>query len=110
MSKRRVYLGVDGGGTKTEFVAIDDVGTVVARQIEGTTYHLQVGLDGAVRALEAGITGICAQLDIEPADLAYVFFGLPAFGEDAVIDPKLDEQCARLLGHHRYRCGNDMIC
>ncbi|MGN6278350.1 MAG: N-acetylglucosamine kinase [Sphingomonas sp.] len=110
MSKRRVYLGVDGGGTKTEFVAIDDVGTVVARQIEGTTYHLQVGLDGAVRALDAGITCICAQLDIEPADLAYVFFGLPAFGEDAVIDPKLDEQCARLLGHNRYRCGNDMIC
>jgi N-acetylglucosamine kinase-like BadF-type ATPase len=83
---------------------------VVARQIEGTTYHLQVGLDGAVRALEAGIAGVCAQLDITPAELAYVFFGLPAFGEDSAIDPQLDRQCRRLLGHDRYRCGNDMIC
>ena len=52
MSAARIFLGVDGGGTKTEFVAIDAAGAVVARQIEGTTYHLQVGLAGAVRALE----------------------------------------------------------
>jgi N-acetylglucosamine kinase-like BadF-type ATPase len=110
MSAPRYFLGVDGGGTKTEFVCIDGAGAVVARQIEGTTYHLQVGLDGAVRALEAGITGICAQLDIAPSDLGFVFFGLPAFGEDAAIDPQLDHHCGRLLGHDRYRCGNDMIC
>lgn len=110
MSSARLFLGVDGGGTKTEFVAIDAGGAVVARQIEGTTYHLQVGLDGAVGALEAGITGICGQLGITPADLAYVFFGLPAYGEDKSIDPQLEVQCRRLLGHDRYRCGNDMIC
>jgi len=39
-----------------------------------------------------------------------VFFGLPAYGEDAVIDPQLEAHCARLLGHDRYSCGNDMIC
>jgi N-acetylglucosamine kinase-like BadF-type ATPase len=110
MSAARIFLGVDGGGTKTEFVAIDAAGAVVARQIEGTTYHLQVGLAGAVRALEAGIASICAQLDITPADLAYAFFGLPAFGEDSAVDPQLEAQCRRLLGHDRYRCGNDMIC
>lgn len=110
MSGARYFLGVDGGGTKTEFVCIDEAGTVIARQIEGTTYHLQVGLHGAVRALEAGITGIWHQVGIEAADLQYVFFGLPAYGEDAVIDPQLEAHCARLLGHDRYRCGNDMIC
>jgi len=110
MSNARLFLGVDGGGTKTEFVCIDGAGAVVARQIEGTTYHLQVGLDGAVRALEAGIAGICAQLDITPADLAYTFFGLPAFGEDSTIDPQLERASRDLLGHNRYRCGNDMIC
>ena len=110
MSEARYFLGVDGGGTKTEFVCIDRAGEVVARRIEGTTYHLQVGLDGAVRALEAGIAGVCAELGITPADLAFTFFGLPAYGEDGVIDPQLDAACARLLGHDRYRCGNDMIC
>jgi N-acetylglucosamine kinase-like BadF-type ATPase len=110
MSTPHYFLGVDGGGTKTEFVCIDAAGDVVARQIEGTTYHLQVGLDGAVRAIEAGITGICAQAGVDPSALTFAFFGLPAFGEDAAIDPLLDQHCGRLLGHDRYRCGNDMIC
>ncbi|WP_066583925.1 N-acetylglucosamine kinase [Sphingomonas pruni] len=110
MTTTRYFLGVDGGGTKTEFVCIDGAGNVVARQIEGTTYHLQVGLDGAVRALESGIAGICAQIGIEPAGLAFTFFGLPAYGEDKAIDPLLDQHCRRLLGHDRYRCGNDMVC
>ena len=52
MSNARLFLGVDGGGTKTEFVCIDGAGAVVARQIEGTTYHLQVGLDGAVVGID----------------------------------------------------------
>jgi N-acetylglucosamine kinase-like BadF-type ATPase len=110
MSTPRYFLGVDGGGTKTEFLCIDSAGEVVARQIEGTTYHLQVGLDGAVQALESGIAGICAQVGINPSGLAFAFFGLPAFGEDAAIDPMLEQHCGRLLGHDRYRCGNDMIC
>jgi N-acetylglucosamine kinase-like BadF-type ATPase len=110
MSTPRYFLGVDGGGTKTEFVCIDGAGDVVARQIEGTTYHLQVGLDRAVRAIEAGITGICAQVGVDPSALTFAFFGLPAFGEDAAIDPLLEQHCGRLLGHDRYRCGNDMIC
>lgn len=110
MSVEPLYLGVDGGGTKTEFVCINEAGAVVGRHAEGTTYHLQVGLDGAIQALQDGIAGVCAQAGIVPSDLAYTFFGLPAFGEDAVIDPQLDQHCRRLIGHDGYLCGNDMIC
>jgi len=110
MSERRIFLGVDGGGTKTEFVCIDESGAVVGRHVEGTTYHLQVGLEGAVRALGDGIAGVCAQAGLTRGDLAFAFFGLPAFGEDAVIDPQLEQHCERLLGHDRFACGNDMIC
>jgi N-acetylglucosamine kinase-like BadF-type ATPase len=110
MSGKRVFLGVDGGGTKTEFLCIDDTGKVLGRDLQGTTYHLQVGLEGAIGALNAGIRGVCERADITPADLAYAFFGLPAFGEDAVIDLQLDRHCGDLLGHNRYLCGNDMVC
>jgi N-acetylglucosamine kinase-like BadF-type ATPase len=105
-----IFLGVDGGGTKTEFVCIDERRQVVARALTGTTYHLQVGLDEAIRRLGEGVDAVCGQLGIVAGDLGHAFFGLPAFGEDAAIDPRLDAACGRLLGHDRYRCDNDMVC
>lgn len=104
------FLGVDGGGTKTEFVCIDGDGAVLARAITGTTYHLEVGVEEAVRRLGEGIDAICGELDIAPAAFDFAFFGLPAYGEDGAVDPQLHAACGRLLGHDRFACGNDMIC
>lgn len=105
-----LFLGVDGGGTKTEFVCVDESTTVVARALTGTIYHLQVGLDEAVTRIAEGVGAVCSQLGVSPADLRYAFFGLPAYGEDATVDPLLDAACGRILGHDRYRCDNDMVC
>lgn len=105
-----LFLGVDGGGTKTEFVLIDVEGAVCARAVTGTTYHLQLGLAEAVRRLSQGLEDVCAQAKVEPSALDHAFFGLPAYGEDAAIDPQLDAACEQLLGHGRYACGNDMVC
>ncbi|MES2058416.1 MAG: BadF/BadG/BcrA/BcrD ATPase family protein [Pseudomonadota bacterium] len=110
MNDRTYFLGVDGGGTKTEFVCIDAGGSTVARAVTGTTYHLEVGMDEAVSRLEQGIAAICSEFGISPDALSFVFFGLPAYGEDSVIDPQLHTACGRLLGHDRYACGNDMVC
>jgi N-acetylglucosamine kinase-like BadF-type ATPase len=105
-----LFLGVDGGGTKTEFVCISADGSVVARAVTGTTYHLQVGLDEAVARLQRGIFQVCDYLQITPAAFTHTFFGLPAYGEDSTVDPLLAAACGRLLGHERYLCGNDAVC
>ena len=104
------FLGVDGGGTKTEFVCIDDSGVQIAGATLGTTYHVEVGHEEAVRRLGEGVTRICLTLGIAPTDLTQVFFGLPGYGEDRTVDPLLYAACGALLGHDRYTCGNDMVC
>ncbi|MBW6526440.1 N-acetylglucosamine kinase [Sphingomonas sp. RHCKR7] len=104
------YLGVDGGGTKTEFVLIDAAGAVITRAVTGTTYHLEVGEEEAVRRIAEGVSAICTQIGAAPAHLDHVFLGLPAYGEDSVVDPRLDAAVRDLLGHARYRCDNDMVC
>lgn len=104
------FIGVDGGGTKTDFVCIDASGQVCARSRVGPTYHLQVQVDGVERALSQGFGAIVSELRIALTDIAFAFIGLPAFGEDSVIDPQLDAACARILGHRRYECANDMVC
>lgn len=106
----RLYLGVDGGGTSTEFVCIDGSGRQLASARIGTTYHLEVGQAEVVARLQTGLRAICDQLTIMPDTFASVFFGLPGFGEDRLVDPQLDQACGAMLGHARYRCGNDMVC
>ena len=104
-----LFLGVDGGGTKTCFVLIKD-GVEVARHVEPSGYHLQVGLDGLAATLTAGVAAVLATARSGADDVAHAFFGLPAYGEDSRVTAQLDAMPGAVLGHHRFTVGNDMVC
>jgi len=104
------FLGVDGGGTKTAFVLIDRAGREVARYEGGSSYHVEIGVERLHVVLNQGVQSVLKQAGASPADVVFAFFGLPAHGEDSKIQPMLDVIPEALLGHHRYACGNDMIC
>ena len=105
-----MFLGVDGGGTKTAFVLIDTDGNVRARHQESSSYYLETGLDGTRSVLGKGIAAVLAQADLTAAGLRYAFFGLPAYGEDSLIQPQLDALPQAFLQREQYRCDCDMIC
>jgi N-acetylglucosamine kinase-like BadF-type ATPase len=108
---RNLYLGVDGGGTKTRFALMDDDGALVGEAQTGTTYHPEVGLDGVARILTDGIARVLAHAGVQDTHaIAYAFFGLPAHGEDTHATARLDAIPTQVLGHDRYRCDNDMVC
>jgi N-acetylglucosamine kinase-like BadF-type ATPase len=104
------FLGVDGGGTKTCFVLLDCGGKVAAAHEGPTSDHLQVGIDGVREVLAAGLAELFREAEIGSSAVAYAFFGLPAHGEDSAAQVLLDGLPEPLLGHRRYRCGNDMTC
>lgn len=104
------FLGVDGGGSKTAFVLIDDRGRVLASHTEGPAYYLEIGLD-ELRAMLARGIGMTLQLGgLAPAELTYAFLGLPAYGEDSGLLPVLDSIASPTLPPGHFRCGNDMEC
>jgi N-acetylglucosamine kinase-like BadF-type ATPase len=105
-----MFLGVDGGGTKTAFALVDSQGKVLARHAESSAYYLEVGMDGAAAMLERGCGALFAAAGVTASDIDFAFFGLPAYGEDRVIQPQLDALPRQVLGHGRYLCGNDMVC
>lgn len=105
-----MFLGVDGGGTKTAFALVDAAGTVLARHEESSAYYIEVGMDGAAAMLARGCAAVFAQAGVGPDDLAFAFFGLPAYGEDRAAQAQLDALPRTILGHERYLCGNDMVC
>jgi len=106
----RAYLGVDGGGSKTRFLLIDDSGYVLADHTEGPAYYLETGLPALSTMLAQGIGQVLGRAGIGTDDLGFAFFGLPAYGEDSSLLATLDALPSAVLPRERYRCGNDMIC
>jgi N-acetylglucosamine kinase-like BadF-type ATPase len=72
-----MYLGVDGGGTKTALCLVDEGGHVAARTQASSCYYFTEGIDLVGRVLQEGIDEVCEQASVTPADIRYAFFGLP---------------------------------
>jgi N-acetylglucosamine kinase-like BadF-type ATPase len=105
-----MFLGVDGGGTKTAFALIDSAGRVLARHQDSSAYYIEVGMAGVAAMLARGCEAVCKAAGVTAADVSFAFFGLPAHGEDRTVLPQLDALPRAVLGHDRYLCGNDMVC
>ena len=106
----RRYLGVDGGGSKTAFVLIDESGRVLATHQEGPAYYLQTGVAEMRAMLARGMLATLAQATLAPAAVDFAFLGLPAYGEDSQLLETLDTVAAPTLAPGRFRCGNDAVC
>ena len=106
----KTYLGVDGGGSKTRFLLIDEDGKVLGTHTEGSAYHLEIGLEALEAMLARGIGRPCSRPHVTPSDLTFAFLGLPAYGEDRTLLPRLDAAPRLRFAAGRYRCGNDMVC
>jgi N-acetylglucosamine kinase-like BadF-type ATPase len=105
-----MFLGVDSGGTKTALCLISAQGELVAQTETDGTYYNDRGIELVARVLQEGVTSVCAQAQISAREVEYAFLGLPGYGEIARDIPALDEAPRAALGHHRYRCDNDMVC
>ncbi|MGC8967950.1 MAG: BadF/BadG/BcrA/BcrD ATPase family protein [Thermus sp.] len=73
-----IFLGADGGGTKTRFVAVDEAGKVVAERVLGTAYLPAVGREGVEAVFREALKGLPPP--------AYVVAGLGGYGEVAAWD------------------------
>ena len=112
MARQRVrtFLGVDGGGSKTAFLLIDESGRLLASHTEGPAYYLEIGWDALRSMLARGIRATLASGSVSSENLDYAFIGLPAYGEDSKLLPQLDAAPSPPLLPMRYSCGNDAAC
>ena len=106
----KTFLGVDGGGSKTAFLLIDESGRVLASHTEGPAYYLEIGWDALHSMLARGIRATLAVGQMSSEDPDYAFIGLPAYGEDSKLLAQLDAAASPPLVSGRYRCGNDATC
>ena len=71
-----LYLGADGGGTKTHIVLIDEGKNLVSEGIAGASNPLRVGLETAVSNIIQAINSACDKAQVSRGDIVSAFLGL----------------------------------
>ena len=71
-----IYLGVDGGGTKTHAVLFDERKNVIGEGFAGASNPLRVGLEPAVNNIFLALTAASEAANESRSDIAAAVFGL----------------------------------
>lgn len=56
-----LYLGIDGGGTKTEFCLADSSGQVISRTVLGPSNPVDIGIEETISVLKEGVFAVLPQ-------------------------------------------------
>jgi len=84
-----LFLGVDGGGTKTAFALAERSGRIISTVTGTGSSYKQHGIDRTVGLLYDNTVLCLENSGAGPADLSGICFGLPCFGESARGDREL---------------------
>jgi N-acetylglucosamine kinase-like BadF-type ATPase len=105
----RVFLGVDGGGTKTAFALVTGDGELLATALAPSCYYLGQSIGLVEEVLRNGVEAVCGTAGLRSGEITHAFVALPGYGEVSRDIETLNEIPGRVLGHQRYGCDNDMV-
>ena len=102
-----MYIAIDGGGTKTEYLLLNEQFEVVKRHLGGCVNHdfLQDGWQGTKQELGSGIHALIDGSQWQIEDIKDVTAGLS--GIDTCSDEKRIDECMRELGLQKFAVCND---
>jgi glucosamine kinase len=90
-----LYLGFDGGGTKTECCAVDATGRLVGHGLAAASNPLRVGYAAAIQALDASAAEALRAADAGHDDVRGVCAALAGAGRASVV-ARMHEEAAKL--------------
>lgn len=101
-----LYLGIDGGGTKTEAVLCSEDGVIVARAIAGASAPISV----PVPQLTSTLRQLFADLNLDARGNVVGYAGISGCATER--DRSIFERCSRevLPGNVSLRTGSDCVC
>jgi N-acetylglucosamine kinase-like BadF-type ATPase len=79
----RYVIGVDGGGTKTEFVLLDSSGNVIGRTKGESTNYQVMGGKRLKEELLRGFTTLMTSANVAPNKIDQLFLGLAGAGRES---------------------------
>lgn len=102
--RRKVMIGIDGGGSKTELVLFDEDGTLLDRAVLGACNPNAIGIRECAALLSRGIGELCP----ENAELSGIYVGSAGFllGNNA---KDVRALLKKAFPHVRIKCNTDIL-
>lgn len=104
-----IFLGCDGGSTKTELLIADETGRVLAHRVFSGCNYAFLGRDGFANHMENALSAVLADAGLLPSDLTFCLFGLPIYGEIPETEENIPAVLTAILGCTPYRIVNDSV-
>lgn len=104
---REIYLGVDGGGTKTAFLLDVDGKRFESKQI--TIHPKQVTKQQFFEIMKLGVGEVCRKACIDPEEILYTFVAAPGYGQYPDTESYIDEGIREAIGSDRFKVANDCV-
>ncbi|MGG7078705.1 N-acetylglucosamine kinase [Clostridium sardiniense] len=102
------YLGIDGGGTKTQFTLVNEKLEVIYSVKRGTSHFKQVGFNGVKEVLQDGLEEIINKSKIDKCDIAWIGIGLAGYGNIQKDREALLKVVDRVFKDFKYILRNDV--
>lgn len=104
---KEIYLGVDGGGTKTAFILEKDGEVFLHR--EGTIHLNQVSREEFKKRIKNAVETLTSKAGITNKEIEYTFVSVPGYGQYPEDEVFIDESLREILETENFRVGNDCL-
>lgn len=102
------YLGIDGGGTKTQFTIINENIEVIESIKKETSHFKQVGLNGVEKVLRTGVDEILCKSNIKLNQINGVGIGIAGYGNIKKDREEIDKIIKNIFKCSKYILKNDV--
>lgn len=104
---KEIFLGVDGGGTKTSYFLENDGKKY---EVIGKTLHLkQISRDEFLKRFSFAVESLCEKAKIGVEDITYSFIALPGFGQFPEDEGFIMENIRKTLKTDDFSVDNDCV-
>lgn len=96
----KYYIGIDGGGTKTQFIMANKQGEIVADIVKKQAHYLMIGFDGLEKVIQEGVQECLDQVSCSMQDIAFCAVCICGYGDvkkhDLLIEQAIDHALAEI--------------
>ena len=104
-----LYMGIDGGGTKTKFTLINENEEIIASIEKGTCHYNQVGFDGLEKVLREGLEEIINIAKNKEDEIIRGCIGLAGYGKIKSVANNIEEIVKKVFKNIEFTLHNDVM-